>query len=135
MLRGIDMNELEKFWKQYEQHIALYKFYLEIVVKINAFHFAISGAIFTFYFSNKTESHIHWSLTLPILLSICLCCLFTFGAFSSLVTRKDVFDLRDKLGLQVAPELLMLTVFLGIFAIANLLTAGGAVYVLFSHST
>ena len=128
------MDELEKYWKQYEQHISLYKFYLEVVVKINAFHFAISGAIFTFYFANKTEPHIHWALALPILLSFCLFCLFIFGAVSNLVTRQDVFNLRDKLGLQVAPELLVLTVFLSIFAVANLLTAGGATYVLFSHS-
>ena len=127
------MDNEDKYWKQYEQHIALYKFYLDIVVKINAFHFAISGAIFTFYFSNRSEPFIQWSLALPALLSICLVALFVFGAISNLTTRKDVFELRDKLGLEVAPELLVLTVFLGIFAVANMLTASGAIYVILTH--
>ncbi|PCJ91998.1 MAG: hypothetical protein COA46_05460 [Porticoccaceae bacterium] len=127
------MDMEDKYWKQYEQHVVLYKFYLDIVVKINAFHFAISGAIFTFYFSNKSEPFVQWSLALPALLSLCLVALFVFGAYSNLKTRTDVFNLRDKLGLDVAPELLVLTVFLSIFTVANLLTAGGTIYVIFTH--
>ncbi|MFT7300871.1 MAG: hypothetical protein ACI89Z_001336 [Porticoccus sp.] len=53
----------ERCWRQYATHIDLYKFYLGMVVKINAFHFAISGAIFSFYFTNANVDNpdIRWS--------------------------------------------------------------------------
>ncbi len=124
------MNEQELLWRQYDKHIELYRFYLEIVVKINAFHYAISGAIFSFYFANKLEPSIKWAIALPALLSLSLAVLFAYGAWANLVSRKDVFDLRDKMGLEVAPELMVLTVLLGIFCVANFLTFGGAIYVL-----
>ncbi len=127
------MQEQDKLWKQYEKHIDLYKFYMELVVKINAFHFAISGAIASFYFANQANANIKWALLLPALLSLCLFVFFVFGAIANLVSRNDVFELRDKLGLKVAPELIVLTVFLGIFAMANLLTFAGATYVMFSN--
>jgi len=129
------MDEQEKYWRQYAKHIDLYRFYLDLVVKINAFHFAISGAIFSFYFANRGEPDVQWSLALPALMSLSLVVLFTYGAFANLVSRRDVFKLKDKLGLEVAPELMVLTVFLVIFGLANLLTFGGAVYVLCSHGT
>ncbi len=129
------MEETEKYWRQYDKHVELYKFYLDLVVKINVFHFAISGAIFSFYFANKSEPSIQWSLALPGLLSFCLLILFAYGAVMNRISRKDVFDLRDKLKLKVAPELMVLTVFLGIFCLANLFTLGGVVYVIYSHCT
>ena len=102
-------------------------------MKINAFHFAISGAIVSFYFANRDSPEIQWSLLLPATLSFCLVVLFAYGAYTNLTTRNDVFKLRDKLGLDVAPELLILTVFLSVFCIANLLTFVGSVYVMCSH--
>lgn len=127
------MQEQDKLWKQYEKHIDLYKFYMELVVKINAFHFAISGAIASFYFANQSNVSMKWALLLPALLSLCLFVFFIFGAIANLVSRNDVFELRDQLGLKVAPELIVLTVFLGIFALANLLTFTGAMYAMFSN--
>ena len=127
------MNQEEKDWGQYEKHIDLYKFYLDIAVKINAFHFAISGAIISFYFANKQSPDIQWALMLPALMSFCLMVFFAFGAITNLVTRKDVFRLRESLGLKVAPELLVLTVFLGIYCLANLLTLAGTVYIMTTH--
>ena len=122
---------MDLIWKQYEKHIELYKYYLDIVVKINAFHFAISGAIFSFYFAHIDTPDIKWALLLPALMSLCLTLFFTYAAVISLVSRQDVFDLRDQMKLKVAPELMVLTVFLGIFSLANLLTFVGAIYVIF----
>lgn len=124
------MNQEELHWRQYEKHIDLYRFYLEIVVKINAFHYAISGAIFSFYFANKDVASIKWAIALPALLSLCMAVLFAYGAYANLVTRKDVFNLAHKMGLEVAPELMVLTVLLVIFCLAHILTFGGAIYVL-----
>ena len=124
------MEEQEKLWKQYDKHVDLYKFYMDLVVKVNVFHFAISGAIASFYFANRSDENIKWALLLPALLSICLFIFFVYGAFANLTSRQDLFDIRDRLGLMVAPELIVLTVFLWIFALANLLTFIGAVYVM-----
>ena len=127
------MQNQETIWKQYEKHIDLYKFYMDLVVKTNAFHFAISGAIVSFYFANKSNPNIQWVLLLPALLSLCLFVFFIFGAVINSASRRDVFELRDQLGLKVAPELIVLTVFLSIFSLANLLTFLGAIYVIYSH--
>ncbi|MEM6190477.1 hypothetical protein [Shewanella scandinavica] len=126
------MDKFEILWKQYETHINLYKFYLEIIIKVNIFHFAISGAIFSFYFANRAMSGMVWSLALPALISISLALLFTFGIYANRVSRMDLFDLRDQLGLKVAPELLVLSVLLGIFAVANLLVFIGGIYTIYS---
>jgi len=128
------MDDQERNWKQYETQIDLYKFYLDLVVKINAFHFAISGAIISFYFANRDTDSIQWALLLPAVLSICLVLFFAFGAVANLVSRKNVIDLAKSLKLGVAPELLVLTVFLVIFCLANLLAFVGAVYVMYAHS-
>nr|WP_010132171.1 hypothetical protein [Microbulbifer agarilyticus] len=127
------MERKELIWKNYEKHIDLYKFYIDVVVKINAFHFAISGAIFTFYFANRKVDDVQWALALPALLSLSLVILFTYGAVTNLVTRRDVFEIRDELGLQVAPELVVLTALLSIFAVVNLVTFVGAIYVMCQH--
>ncbi len=43
------MEYSEKLWKQYDQHIATYKFYLEMLVKLMTMFFAVSGAMISFY--------------------------------------------------------------------------------------
>jgi len=125
------MEPLEIIWKQYEKHIELYKFYLDLVIKVNAFHFAICGAIFSFYFANRAVPDAKWALLLPALLSFCLTAFFCYGAIANLVSRSDVFELRGIMGLKVAPDLMVLTVFLGIFSLGNLLTFFGAIYIMF----
>src|SRR5262249_2351480 len=50
-----------------------------------------------------------------------------WGAKILEVTRKDVFKIRDALGLQVSPEMKVLGILLLIFAIAHSLTVLGLV--------
>lgn len=40
----------EILWKQYALHVDLYKFYLDLGVKVNAFYYAVTGSILTYYF-------------------------------------------------------------------------------------
>jgi hypothetical protein len=127
----MDVRELS--WKQYEKHIELYKFYWEIVVKINTFHFVIAGAIISFYFSRSDVSGVQWALLLPALLSLCWAIVFGYGAAANLVTRKDIFALRDQLELQVAPEFMVLTVVLTIFTLAHIITAIALGYLMCTH--
>src|SRR5262245_42094202 len=68
-------------WKQYSMHVDLYKSYLDITIKLNAFHYAITGAILSVYLAQVSKAPLlKWSLILPIGLSIGLVILFIYGA-------------------------------------------------------
>lgn len=54
------------------------------------------------------------------------------GAFLSLITRQDVFKLRDSLGLDVAPETGVLTLLLSIFSFILVICVCGVAYILWS---
>lgn len=124
------MEHREILWRQYNQHIETYKFYLEIVIKLQGFYFAISGAMLSFYYSNAANENAKYSLFLPFFMGIGLLTFFVIGAVLSLVTRSDVFQIRDELGLKVSPELGVLTLLLIIFSIVLLLCIGGIGYVI-----
>ena len=124
------MENSEKLWKQYEQHITTYKFYLEILVKLMTMFFAVSGAMLSFYFTKTDINSAKLALYLPLIMSIGLFLFFIIGVFLSTATRNDVFSLRDQLGLEVSPELGVLTLLLGIFTVITLVCAIGLGYVL-----
>lgn len=124
------MNKTELLWKQYEQHIGTYKFYLEILVKLIGVYFVVAGAMLSFYFTNGNDADAKLALYLPWLMSLGFLVFFSMGAYWSTVTRKDVFTLRDKLGLDVAPELGVLTLLLIIFTLIMLVALGGFSYIL-----
>jgi len=124
------MNQTELWWKQYEQHIVTYKFYLEILVKLIGVYFVVAGAMLSFYFANGNDADAKLALYLPLLMSLGFLVFFAMGAYWSTVTRKDVFTLRDKLGLEVAPELAVLTLLLFIFSLIMLAALCGFRYVL-----
>ncbi len=124
------MDNSEKLWKQYDQHISTYKFYLEILVKIMTMYFAVTGAMLSFYFTKAGIPTAKLALYLPWLMSIGLCIFFSVGAYLSTITREDVFNLRDQLELEVSPELGVLTMLLVIFAVITLAGIVGLSYVL-----
>ena len=115
----------ELLWRQYAQHVDLYKFYMEVAVKLMAFHYAITGAILSFYFAQPSGSTVRWALLLPLVQCLGIAIIFWKGASLLRVTRKDVFDLRDSLRLQVAPDFSFLGHFLQLFAGILVLTAIG----------
>lgn len=124
------MDHREVLWRQYHQHIDTYKFYLEIVIKLVGFYFAISGAMLSFYFSNAANESAKYALFLPFCMGLGLFMFFVIGAVLSLVTRRDVFEIRDELGLKVSPETGVLTLLLVIFSAVLALSVGGIGYVL-----
>jgi len=109
------MENSEKLWKQYDQHIVTYKFYLEILVKLMTMYFAVSGAMLSFYFTKTDVATAKLALYLPWLMSFGLFIFFSVGAYLSTITREDLFNLRDQLDLDVSPELGVLTMLLIIF--------------------
>lgn len=113
-------SDKELLWKQYELNINLYKSYLELAIKINIFYYAITGGILSFYFANQDKNFIKYSLVFPFVMSIAFAVFFFYGAERARITRKEIFNLRDKLDFEVAPEMM---VFLVISASLFLLVA------------
>ena len=116
------MND-DLLWRQYALHVDLYKFYIDASVKISAFHYAITGAILSFYFTRSDVALAKWSLILPLVLSCGLGWLFWYGAGLLNITREDVFAIRDRLGLDTAPEFRVLGAFLRLMSGVYVLTA------------
>jgi len=113
------MNEDSKelLWKQYSLHVDLYKFYTDMVIKINIFYYAITGALLSFYFSNPDKPFLKWSLLLPIIMSLALGGIFLYGAILIGITRDEMFRIRDRLGLETAPDIGVLSIILRAFGI------------------
>ena len=104
-------------WKQYALHIDLYKHYLELTLKFNVFYYAATGAILSYFFSKSEIVLLKYSLLFPIAMSITFGILFIYGASKLRITRQDVFIIRDKLGLETAPELNVLSMLLIVSAL------------------
>lgn len=124
------MNDRELLWRQYSQNVDLYRFYMELVIKLNVFYYAVTGAILSYYFSHTTVESVHLSLILPLIMSVAFAGFFIYGALLTSVLRADVFEIRDVLGLRAAPDLGVLSVLLYIFAVVFLIVAAACGYLL-----
>jgi hypothetical protein len=127
------MDERELLWRQYSQNVDLYKFYMELAIKFNAFYYAITGAIFSFYFANSAIPNIKYSLTLPLVMSVGFTAAFVYGAIIMRVLRDEVFAIRDSLKLIAAPDIGVLSIFLYIFSLVFSVVAIGCVYLLWCN--
>lgn len=123
------MDDRELLWRQYELNVDLYKGYLDLVVKINVFYYAITGAILSFYFANQNDLT-KLSLLLPLIMSVALGVFFVVGALLARIPRQETFDIRDALGLKAAPEIGVLILLLSIFAALMFVVAGGLAWLL-----
>ena len=117
------MDRSEILWRQYQQNIELFKFYLDQLIKLETFYYAITGAIFSYYFANKGVEGAEYSLLLPLFISVFLGIFFFYGASLLPVIRQEIFDIRDQLNLQVAPDVNVLAVLLIIFGSLSFLIA------------
>lgn len=120
------MNDRELLWKQYEQNISLFRFYMELLVKLSVFHYAVTGAIISFVLVNSnSNSLIKFALLLPLVMSVSFAGFFIYGAVLANVLRRETFQIRDAFGLRAAPDIGVLSVVLILFSIIYVLTAIG----------
>ncbi len=118
----------ELLWRQYSLQVELYKFYLDLVIKLNIFHYAVTGAVLSFYFSRPQETALlKYSLILPAVMSAAFGAVFVYAAQLLGITREEVFNIRDKLEFESAPEFQVLTLGLRVFAILFFLITIGLV--------
>ena len=120
------MDPHELLWRQYQQNVDLFRFYMDLTVKFNVFFYAVTGAIVSYVLANHNGSDIvQYAVILPIVMCIFFALFFVYGAVLMRVLRKDTFAIRDALGLRAAPDVGVLTVFLSGFAIMYVLIAIG----------
>ena len=121
----------ETLLKQYQTHVDLYKHYLELSLKVNIFYYAVTGAILSFYFAKAHDNDIiRYSLLLPFLMSVLFAIIFIYSSIILNVTRSEVFQIRDWLGLRTAPEFNVLKYFLRASASLFILVALGLIMLL-----
>ncbi|MFL9458100.1 hypothetical protein AB0758_44630 [Tolypothrix bouteillei VB521301_2] len=110
-------------WKQYYLWIELYKFYLDVAFKANAFFYAVTGGIITFYFSTPNKQYIRYALLLPAIMSAGFFYIAMYGIRAFNVTKKEVDLLALQLTLKEYPDLNVLTIALYVFACVFLLVS------------
>lgn len=124
------MDQQEILWRQYSQTVELYKFYMDLMVKFNVFYYAVTGAILSFFFANPDIDDIEFALGLPLIMSVAFAAFFVYGAIIMKLLRREVFDIRNALGLRVAPDVGVLSVLPYIFASVFLIVATGCAYLI-----
>ncbi len=92
------MEPVELLWKKYDHEIVTHKGYLDLVVKLNVFYYAVTGAILSFYFVHiEEEPLVKYSLILPFLMSIGLTVFFIRSAFASRHSQTEIRVLAEAL--------------------------------------
>ncbi len=127
------MDTPELLWRQYSQTVDLYKFYMDLVVKFNVFYYAVTGAILSFFFANAEIEGVKYALVLPLIMSVAFAAFFVYGGVLMNILRENLFSIRDALGLQVAPDVGILSVLLYIFSFVFSLVALGCGYLLWTR--
>jgi len=124
------MEDRELLWRQYNQAVELYKYYLDMVIKLNVFFYAVTGAILSFVVANLKDPNYKLAAILPLTMSIGFSLVSFYGAALVPALRREIFACRDSLGLKTAPEVHVLTVLLTIFGVIFLAVAAGCIVIL-----
>lgn len=120
------MNGRELLWRQYQQNVDLYKFYMDLTIKFNVFFYAVTGAIVSYVLAQHNGNDlVQYALVLPLIMSLCFGGFFVYGAVLMRILRRDTFAIRDALQLQAAPDVGVLCVLLYVFAFVFLFIAIG----------
>lgn len=119
-------------WKDFEMSVNLHKNYLDLVIKLNLFYYAITGAILSFHFTKEIQSISIISLILPILMSILLGSFLIYASKLAWNLRENIKIRAKKLDLHVYPEGIVLVGVCIIFGIIMLTVGLGLLYYLAS---
>ena len=109
----MDTNSIE--WKDFELSVDLHKSYLEYAIKINLFHYVVTGAILSFHFSQESPNISWLALILPTSLSLMLGLFFLYGAKLAMNLKNNIKMRAETLGLHVYPDGIVLVLICLIF--------------------
>lgn len=124
------MDDRDLLWSQYNQVVELYKYYLDIIIKLNVFFYAVTGAILSFVVANLKEPNFKLAVLLPLAISLGFAIVSFYGATLVPALRREIAACRDALGLKTSPEAQVLTVLLVMFGVIFLAVAVGCVFIL-----
>ena len=87
----------ELLWREYQLSVDLYKFYIDILLKVVIGYYAVTGGILSFYFTRSQPEVARWALVLPCLVSLGFAWLFRWGAQRWEVVRNDAYRIASEL--------------------------------------
>jgi hypothetical protein len=117
-------------WREYEVQIDLYKHYMDIVLKANAFFYFVAGSILSFYFLNYDKPFVRYALLLPVFISFVLGVIFFYGASRWQRVVRMIREGAESLELVKAPDIQLLFILLRISS-AIFFVVGGSMLALF----
>ena len=120
-------SERELLWREYNLHIELYKYYMDIALKTNSFFYLITGGIVSFCVANTDRPLVRLALILPVIMSVALAFGFFYSALLSTRGRRQIFAIANKIGLR---ELVGLSTAIEVKILTFSLWAFGAVFIL-----
>lgn len=106
----------ETLWSQYQLHVDLYKFYLELSLKAVTFSYFVTGAIIAYCLAHPMQGMARFGLLLPAIMNAGLSVIFLYGARLNDYIRIELENIAKTLRLENAPEVTVLTVVLYVFA-------------------
>lgn len=105
-------------WLEYDHHIKLYQYHLDIALKSNLFFYAITGGILAFIYDYDKEGRglqFILALLLPILMSFSFAAVFLYGAYRWREVTFTIRVLKHELGIKRAPDVQILSITLLFF--------------------
>jgi len=98
-------------WDQYQQLVDIYRFYLDLAVKVSTGFWVIAGGVLTLVLSNQDDDFMVWALSIPILLAAGLVLALALGDRKARDLRDGVRRLAERLDLvqRVHAEILVWT--------------------------
>jgi hypothetical protein len=93
----IRIPKAELLWREYQISVDLYKFYVDVAIKVVVGYYAVTGGILSFYFTSSRGAVARWALVLPCLVSFAIALLFLWGARLWSFVRNDVFRIAKAL--------------------------------------
>jgi len=106
----MDTDELK--WNFFELHVKLYEKYLDLVVKINAYYFALTGAMTSYCLAHSSEPNIKLAMLLPIVMGVSVICVWGLAIPRVNNLRKRLESISAEIELDSIPAVNVLKWFL-----------------------
>lgn len=116
-------SDREMWWRQYAMWVDLYKEYLRMVLRLNIFFYAITGAILSYFLAHSDDGLARLALLFPAIMSFAFWYAFSHAAVLIVPMRNNVIEICGLLRLAVYPEVGVLDGVLKIFGRLMLIVA------------
>ena len=120
-------------WEHYKVHIESYKHYFDLLLRLNVFYYAITGAILSFYFSHDDLKRL--VLLFPALMSFVFSAICAYGLVLLRIMKAELDAVRKELELVSAPQYAMLRAALLSSGLLYFLVGGALTVMILSPQT